>query len=450
MKQKIEQRQIQKLVLTQTLKQSIELLQYSQLELQEKLEEEAKDNPFLTIKKKKEFIPLGLFDRYVDYEATERKHKAIENIAAKTQSLYSHLLEQVEYCDLTEKEKEAAKILITCLDRNGFLTQDPEKLLKPFHFSPEEILKIRKKIAGLDPVGCCALDYLESLKFQLEYKDDIPELKDAIFLLDHFKKELEDQNFEEIKRKTDFDDLKLKKILSLIRTLNPFPGRQYSNEEIVYIEPDVYVFVEEIEENGTKDYKIEVVLNDKTLQNIEFNKEYIKQVQQEKQLSKQELEELKKKYYNAKILIQAIQQRNETLLKVVQSIAKFQKEFFVTGKNLVPLKLKDVADDVGVHESTISRITRHKYVHTKWGIFELKYFFRRGLKRISQETKITTEKVKELIREIIEKEDKTIPLKDQEITNILIKKGIKIARRTVSKYRKELGIPSVDERIIKQ
>ncbi|GIX41811.1 MAG: RNA polymerase sigma-54 factor [Leptospiraceae bacterium] len=445
MKQKIEQRQIQKLILTQSLKQSIELLQYSQLELQEKLEEEAKENPFIKIKKK-EFIPIGIFEGYVDYEATERKHKAIENVAAKTQSLYTILEEQIEYLNLSDKEREAARILISSLDKNGFLSQDPEKLLKPLGFSSEEIYELRKKIASLEPYGCCALNYIESLLFQLELKQDISEAKDANFLLQNFQKELEDKDFEAIKKKTGFDDKKIQRILSLLRTLNPFPGLPYSNEETIYIEPDVYVFVEEIHLNGDKDYKIEVILNDKTLQNIEFNKEYIKQVQQEKQLSKKELEELKKKYYNAQTLIHAIQQRNETLLKVAKSIVKFQREFFITGKNLQPLKLKDIAEDVGLHESTVSRITTNKYVYTRWGIFELKYFFRRGLKSINKENAVTTDKVKELIKEIINNEDKTIPLKDQEIADILIKKGIKIARRTVAKYRKELGIPSVSER----
>jgi RNA polymerase sigma-54 factor len=445
MKQRIEQRQVQKLVLTQTLKQSIELLQYSQLELQEKLEEEAKVNPFIKIKKK-EYIPYGIFDTYLDYEATEKKHKAIENVAAKNQSLYSHLLEQVEYLNLTEKDKEGIKILISSLDRNGFLNQDPYKLLEPLGFSPREILNLRKTIASLEPYGCGAIDYLESLIFQLELKKDIPESKDAIFILTNCKKELEEQNLKAIKEKTGFDEDKIQRILSLIRTLNPFPGREYSYEETIYIEPDVYVFVEEIEHNGNKDYKIDVVLNDKTIQNIEFNKDYINQIQKEKKLSQKEIEELKKKYYNAQSLIYAIQQRNETLLKVTKSIVKFQKEFFINGKHLQPLKLRDIAEDVGIHESTVSRVCTHKYVYTKWGTFELKYFFRRGLKQINNKNAITTDDVKELIKQIINNEDKTIPLKDNEIVDILLKKGIKISRRTVAKYRKDLGIPSVSKR----
>ncbi len=439
MKQKIEQRQIQKLILTQTLRQSIELLQYSQLELEKKLEEEAKENPFIQIKKKKEYIPPGLFESYVDYEATEKKHKAIENIAAKNQSLYSHLLEQIEYLKIPEKEKEAIKILILSLDKNGFLTIEPEHILKQFGFSSDKILELRKILASLEPYGCGALDIIESLIFQLELKKDIPESQDAIFILKNFKKQLEDNDFETIKRQTGYDDKKIKNILSLLRTLKPFPGQEYSSEDTVYIEPDVYVLVEPASDNS--DCKIDVVLNDKVIQNIEFNKDYINQLKNQKELSGEELENFKKKYYNAQYLMYAIQQRNQTLLRVSNSIVNFQKEFFITGRNLKPLKLKDIANDLDIHESTVSRITTHKYLYCKWGIYELKYFFRRGFKSIDKESSVTTEKVKEYIKEIIKNEDKNIPLKDQEIAQILIKKGIKIARRTITKYRIELNIP---------
>lgn len=446
MKQRLEQKQLQKLILSQSLKQSIELMQYSQLELEQKLLEESNENPFIKIKKK-EFIPFVQFDKFIDYEASDKKQKAIENIADNTKTLYSQLLEQLQQIKLNEKELEGAKILLTSLDENGFLSQDPEYLLKPLGLTTEQIYHLRKKIASLEPYGCCAMDYMESLIFQLELKADIPESKDAILLLTSYKSELEQKDFTTIKEKTGFNDKKLNQILSLIRTLNPFPGRQYARDTTVYIQPDVYVFVQELE--GSNDYKIEVVLNDKTLNRMEFNKDYIKQVQQEKSLSKEELAELRKKYYNAQYLIYAIQQRNETLLNVTKSIVNFQREFFITGKNLHALKLKDVAEDIGVHESTVSRITTRKYVFTKWGIYELKYFFRRGLKNIYTEDSITIDEIKKLILQIIESEDKSIPLKDQEILQILLNKGIKISRRTVAKYRQELGILSSSKRIKK-
>ncbi len=446
MKQRLEQKQLQKLILSQSLKQSIELMQYSQQELEQKLLEESNENPFIKVKKK-EFIPFVQFDKFIDYDATDKKQKAIENIPDNTKTLYSQLIEQLNQIHLTQKEMDAAKILLTSLDADGFLSQDPENLLRPFGFSSDEILNLRKKIASLEPYGCCALDYMESLIFQLELKKDIPESKDAILLLTDFKNELEQKDFTSIKQKTGFNDKKLNQILSLIRTLNPFPGRQYARDSIVYIQPDVYVLVQELD--GSNKYNIEVILNDKTLNRMEFNKDYIKQVQQEKTLSKEELAELRKKYYNAQYLIYAIQQRNETLLNVTKSIVNFQKEFFVTGKNLHALKLKDVAEDIGVHESTVSRITTRKYVYTKWGIYELKYFFRRGLKNIHTEDSITIDEVKKLILNIIENEDKSIPLKDQEILQILLNKGIKISRRTVAKYRQELGILSSNKRVKK-
>lgn len=443
-KQRLEQKQIQKLVLTQTLKQSIELLQYSQLELLEKIEEEARSNPFLKIKNK--YYP-GFFDTFTDYEATERKAKAIENTAERQKSLASHLLSQLPDLSLTPEETEAARILITSLDRNGFLTINPVEALSFLNMEPEKIQQLRRKIATLDPPGCCAVDFMESLVFQLEQKD-IPEAKDAIYLLTNFAGELERKDLESIVRKTGFTEEKLRSLLALLRTLDPFPGRKYSSEETVYIEPDVYVFVETQSTNGKTEYRIHVTLNEKWRHYIDFRKEeYVSLAR--KKLEKTQKEELRKKYQHAQFLLYAMEHRNATLLKVAKVIVEFQREYFLTGKNLHPLRLKDVAEAASIHESTVSRITTNKYLHCRWGVKELKSFFRRGLKHFHSEKGISVDKVKELIKEIVEKEDKTIPLKDKEIADILIKKGIRIARRTVAKYRKELQIPSANDRMEK-
>lgn len=443
MKQRLEQKQVQKLILTQTLKQSIELLQYSQLELQEKLEEIAKENPFLVVKKKN-FIPSWFSSLYYDKEAADRKQKALENFASNNQSLYSHLKEQFRFLKLSEKEQEAADILISSLDKNGFLIHDPKYLLHTFNFTEEEILRIRKKIASLDPVGCCAIDYIESLIFQLEIlHPDLEESKNGIYLLKNCIKELENQDWAAIEKKSSLTKSKIQNAISLIRTLNPFPGKDFFTEEMVYIEPDIYVLVKE---NDPESF--DIFLNDKIVKNIEFNKNYIQQVQKENSLSSEELKKIKNQYFTAQFLIHSIEQRNQTLLEVTRSIVNFQKDFFLYKKEIKPLRLKDVADDLNLHISTVSRITTHKYVYTKWGIFELKYFFRRGFKSLQNNKKLTPEDIKNLIKEIIAKEDKKNPLKDKEIAEILLYKGIKVARRTVAKYRKELNIPSVSERMV--
>ncbi|MCS7205322.1 MAG: RNA polymerase factor sigma-54 [Leptospiraceae bacterium] len=445
LRQRLEQKQIQKLILTQTLKQSIELLLYSQEELLQRLEEEAKTNPFLKVKKRN-YIPR-FFDSFIDYEATEKKYKAIENIAAKGVSLYSHLLSQLNELKLSEKEEEAARILITSLDKNGFLTINPESILSHLGLNSEEILQLRKKIASLDPVGCGALDFFESMIFQLEQRN-VPEAKEAIYLLQNFRAEIENQDFNTIKQKTGYSDEKLKAIFSLLRTLNPFPGREYSNDETIYIEPDVYVFTEPIFEDGKViDYKLDVVLNEKVHQNIELQKEYYKQLQKDPQIDKSKKEELRKKFHQAQFLMYAIEQRNQTLLKVAQSIVEHQKEFILTGSNLRPLKLKDIAEKLNIHESTVSRVTTNKYIYTKQGVFELKSFFKRGLKQLHRDHPISVDKVKEYIKEIIQNEDKQIPLKDKEIAELLLRKGIRIARRTVTKYRKELNLPPANQRV---
>ncbi|MFN3603667.1 MAG: RNA polymerase factor sigma-54 [Leptonema sp. (in: bacteria)] len=440
MKQRLEQKQLQKLILTQTLKQSIELLQYSQQELEEKLEEIAKENPFLVIKKKN-YIPTWFINLYYDKDAAIKKQKAIENVATTNTSLYSVLREQLKYLKLTEQEKEAADILISSLDKNGFLLQDPEYLLKPFSLSFEQILNLRKKLASLDPIGCCALNYIESLIFQLEIQyPDLEESKNAIYLLKECIQELENQDWKTLEKKSGLTKEKIQKAISLMRTLNPFPGKDYVSENTVYIEPDVYVLIDQ-----TKEDPFIIFLNDKIIKNIEFNKEYIDQIQQKNEISTAEMRKLKNKYYTAQFLIRSIEQRNQTLIEVTKSIVNFQKDFFLYKKEIQPLRLKDIAEEVQLHISTVSRITSRKYVYTKWGIYELKYFFKRGFKN-SHNRKIAPEKIKELIKEIISKEDKKNPLRDKEISEILLYKGIKIARRTIAKYRKELSIPSVSGR----
>lgn len=441
MKQRLEQKQVQKLVLTQTLKQSIELLQYSQLELENKLEEIAKDNPFLVVKKRN-YVPVWFTNYYYDPEASLKKQKALENTASST-NLYTHLKEQINYLKFTEKEKEAVDILISSLDKNGFLIHEPEYLLQSFGFDSDTILKIRKKIASLDPIGCCALNYIESLIFQLEIQyPSLKESKMAIYLLKECVNELENQDWSKIQEKSKLTIEDIQKAISLIRTLNPFPGKDYSSNDITYIEPDVYVLIEE-----TREDPFIIFLNDKLIKNIEFNKDYINQIKGEN-ISKEGIKKLKEKLFTTEFFVRSIEQRNQALLEVTKSIVKHQRDFFLYKKEIVPLRLKDVAEDVDLHISTISRITTHKYVYTRWGIFELKAFFKRGFKSLyNRNHKVSPETIKNLIKEIISKEDKKNPLKDKEISEILLYKGIKIARRTISKYRKELHIPSVSNRI---
>lgn len=443
MKQRLEQKQTQKLILTQTLKQSIELLQYSQVELEKKLEEIIKENPFLIVKKRN-YVPEWFFKLYYDPEASLRKQKALENTAYSNTNLYSHLKQQIAYLKFTEKEKEAADILISSLDKNGFLIHQPEYLLQSFGFDSDKILEIRKKISSLDPIGCCTLNYIESLIFQLEIQyPEMQESKNAISLLKECVEELENQDWKRIQEKLKLTKEEIQKAISLIRTLNPFPGKEYSNDNITYIEPDVYVIIDENQEDP-----FVIFLNDRLLKNIEFNKNYIEQIKKEKHISNEELKNLKTKLFTTEYFIRSLEQRNQTLLEVTKSIVNHQKNFFLYKKEILPLRLKDVAEDVNIHISTVSRITAHKYIYTKWGIFELKTFFKRGFKSLYNENKkISPDTIKNLIQEIISKEDKKNPLKDNEISEILLYRGIKIARRTISKYRKELNIPSVSNRI---
>lgn len=279
--------------------------------------------------------------------------------------------------------------------------------------------------------------------FQLEIQyPNLKESKIAIYLLKECVNELENQDWSKIQEKSKLTIEDIQKAISLIRTLNPFPGKDYSSNDITYIEPDVYVLIEE-----TREDPFIIFLNDKLIKNIEFNKDYINQIKGEN-ISKEGIKKFKEKLFTTEFFVRSIEQRNQALLEVTKSIVKHQRDFFLYKKEIVPLRLKDVAEDVDLHISTISRITTHKYVYTRWGIFELKAFFKRGFKSLyNRNHKVSPETIKNLIKEIISKEDKKNPLKDKEISEILLYKGIKIARRTISKYRKELHIPSVSNRI---
>jgi RNA polymerase sigma-54 factor len=300
-------------------------------------------------------------------------------------------------------------------------------------------------IRSFEPAGTCCADYRESLLVQAELADDAPEAALAV-LRDHMEL-LEKGKHAEIQKRLKLDETKLKAALTFIKGLSPFPGRAYSTEEPLYVLPDIMVKL--------KDGDFVIVLNDEEIPVLGIDPFFDSLAERgaadrgeaERKGSARPEERATGAYVRdnikrAKFFIRSIHQRNQTLLKVARAIVEFQRAFFAEGpKRLAPLTLKDVADEVGVHETTVSRIANRKYMQTDWGIFELRYFFTNSISGAgSRGSSFSKEGVKQVIKEIIEAEDSI--LSDKDITEVLARKGIVLARRTVAKYRGELDLNS--------
>jgi len=285
-------------------------------------------------------------------------------------------------------------------------------------------------IRRLEPSGACTRDFRESLLVQAEQAPGAPH--GALEIIGDHMDLLERGRHQDIQKRLKLDDDELEAALGFIKGLNPFPGRLYSAEETKYVTPDVQVKL--------KDGEFVIVINDEEIPVIGINP-FFDRLSGEKH-DKETDAFVKDNIRKARWFIQSIQQRNRTLLKVVRSIVEFQRPFFARGpKHLAPLTLKDIAVEVGVHETTISRIAGKKYVQTDWGIFELRYFFTNSISGSgSGGSRFSKGGVKQVIKEIIENE--TNAMSDQDITDILARKGIKLARRTVAKYRNELNMDS--------
>jgi RNA polymerase sigma-54 factor len=355
-------------------------------------------------------------------------------------ALQDHLLWQLRLQPIPERQKQVGEILISNVNADGFHIDEPEKA---FNEVERELLRpliapTIEMIRSFEPVGCCTRDYKESLLVQVALNPDSP--PEASCLIGEHLDLIERERYQELARKLKIDDERLQCLLEFLKGLNPFPGRLYSSEETSYAIPDVMV--------KPKEGDFVIILNDEEIPVLGISPfiDRLGKTESRKKEGetagaregKEAAEYAKRNLRDARFFIQSIQQRNRTLLKVVRSVVEFQRGFFMQGpKYLVPLTLKDIASEIGVHETTVSRIANKKYVQTEWGIFELRYFFTNSISGSgSSGSRFSKGGVKEVIREIIENE--TAPLSDQGISELLAARGIKIARRTVAKYRHEL------------
>lgn len=447
-------RQEQKLRMTPQLYQAIRMMAMPIQDLRQTIREELEKNPALEILEDKTTVSLDVIrnenrEDPVDYfdDSSDRgysgnrstsgedtKRKFMEGALSKPESLREHLVWQLRLQPLTEREYKIGLLIIRNLDDNGFYIEQPETLVSKKDYKILE--KLIKIIQTFDPIGVCTKNYQEAILVQIRnHPNPYPKSYEVV---EKYLDLLEKGKYKEIAKKIHGTEKDVEAILKFIGTLEPMPGRKFSDEPPRYVIPDVLV--------KHKDGDFVIVINDEEIPVLGVNSFFadLEQKKKEKKEGKKVNEFVKSNIQNARWFIKSIHQRNETLLKTCKAIVEFQREFFLKGpKYLAPLTLKDIAREIDVHEATVSRITSGKYMQTEWGIYELKYFFSNSITGPgSTGSRYSKEGVKQIIKEIIGGYEGQKRLSDKKIGEILANRGINIARRTVAKYRKELDIES--------
>ena len=457
--------QTQKLTMTPELIQAIQILQFNTQELESFVQEELMQNPVLEYdntdsKKEPEVSKTEALDRkeaeesefdlrekvkeaeyddisYRQWEySKDHDETSFEQYVSKEETLEDYLLLQLTFSSLKGGEMKIGRYLVESIDENGYLTADVGKVAKCFKVSEETVERVLDVIQTFEPAGVGARSLEECLIIQLAAKGLLEDSVEYIIL--HHLNDLGENKLNKVAKATGLTVEQVQMIADLIRTLEPKPGRQYSSGDTVkYVVPDVVV--EKV------DGEYQVVTNEGTVPRLMVSPYYMnlaKQSPHDEELSKY----LNDRYNAALWLIKSIEQRKQTIYNVVNSVVQHQKEFLDKGpKYLKTLTLKQVAEDIGIHESTVSRSINGKYMQTPRGVFEIKYFFSSGVTDSSGEG-MSSNSIKTFIKEIVDSEDPKKPYSDQDMVEILSKKGIEISRRTVAKYREGMNILSSSKR----
>ena len=453
----------QRLILTPSLQQAIKLLPLTTLELAEVLDQEVMENPLLeevpvqetmsteeiaqqeaSEEQAKPEDPLKeievekFFEDYFDdgYERRGRPAEVpemppIENTLTESPDLYDHLLWQLRMTVSDELIMEIGDAIIQNLDEDGLLRVSLDDVANLGPYPVEEVERALGVVQSLDPAGVAARSLTECLRIQLR----VLGLEDSpadVMVRDHMK-QLQSHQYAEISRQMGLTPEEVAHHLEIIRGLDPRPGNRYSPERSAYILPDVFVVKEGDE------YKI--VLNDDGLPKLRISPTYRRMLDDRRAGSEETRAYVKDKLRSALWLLKSVDQRQRTIFKVSESIVRHQRAFLDHGiSHLRPLVLRDVASDIGMHESTVSRVVANKYMHTPRGVFELRFFFHSGITSSMGEA-VSSVTIKQRIRKMIEEEDPQRPLSDSRIAELLGAEGLPLARRTVAKYREELRIP---------
>lgn len=463
----------QNLRMTPQLQQAIKLLQLSRVELENEVRKELVENPVLEeaqetlesdnkTQSKDETKSLNADDmsfepsdssqqdpqkqdefdweNYVDQQyrppqsGTGGGNEEImnyENIISSEQTLYDYLMWQVGLSGFNEEEYALMNILVSYVEDDGYLKTPIEEIAASEEIDAKELEEMVPFLHELDPPGVGARDLKECLLVQAKHLEE--DTHDLVNIINNHLKELEKKNYRGIAKEMNIDLEDVIELCKIIYSMDPKPGRSFMQKDTQFITPDVYVYkvgdeyVVSLNEDGLPKLRVsnlyKSILNKGTKGSADKTQEYIQD-----------------KLKSAIWLIKSIHQRQRTIYKVTESIVKHQTDFFEKGAaHIKPMILRDIANDIGMHESTVSRVTTNKYVHTPQGIFELKYFFNSGISK-SDGDSLASESVKLKIKNLISDEDPKNPLSDQKIVDLLKKEGIKIARRTVAKYRDVLKI----------
>ena len=365
----------------------------------------------------------------------DRSEEEYERPEVYNATMAEYLLNQLRLLNLSEDEFRIGEYIIYNLRDDGYL--DPEVSVESiaalFNTSPERVEKILKQIQQFDPVGIAARNLQECLLVQLEAKNENGEYDIPIKILKEAYEDFVNKRYEKVAELLGLTMDQVKAAVEVISKLNPKPGEGFWDVRQNYIVPDF--IVEKVDD------ELVISLNEWNMPGLRISPHYLKLLGQSKKLGKDVRQFLRKKVESARWFLNALNQRRATMLKVMHAIVEKQRDFFEKGpEHIKPMIMKDIADMIDMDISTVSRVVNGKYVQTDYGVFELKYFFNEGMKTKDGE-EISTLKIKERLKEIIENEDPKKPLSDEKIAEILKKEGIPIARRTVAKYREQLGIP---------
>jgi RNA polymerase sigma-54 factor len=454
----------QTLRMTPQLQQAIKLLQLSRMELETAVRKELDENPILEetqdlrdedLQRTKEAAdtvdPEGQtttqaqdpqkqdefeWESYLEGTKPPQQHMSgneeimnYENIISTTQSLHDYLYWQAKMFGFNEEELYFSEILINYIDDDGYILTPLEEIAENEKISVTDLQDVLPFVQEFDPPGVGARNLKECLLIQAKHLEE--DTHDLVDLINNHLKDLEKKNFDGIAKALGRDMREVADMCKIIYTMDPKPGRAYAPADTHYVTPDVYVY------KVGDEYMVS--LNEDGLPRLKISNFYKNMLSGSKDQAKTK-DYIQEKLRSAVWLIKSIHQRQRTIYKVTESIVKHQRDFFDKGSAFIkPMVLRDIANDIGMHESTVSRVTTSKYVHTPQGIFELKYFFNSGISTTDGDS-LASESVKLKIKELIAKEDHKDPHSDQALVDLLKKDGIEIARRTVAKYRDVLKI----------
>ncbi len=469
--QKLQTRLSQRLILTPSLQQAIKLLPMTTIELTDMLNQEVVENPLLEEVSAEEmqqadaqaqvekadpdpepptekqdtwddadfeyFFGDYLDDGYRPRVPSEVKElPPIENTLSTSSSLADHLMWQLSVRTDDELLREIGVAVIGNLDEDGYLVASIEEIAAMGSWPETEVERMLALVQGFDPVGVAARDLQECLLLQLRHLgfDGTPS---ETIVRQHLRL-LQNNQIPELARQLEITLDELKHHVEIIRRLDPKPGTRHNPSQSQYVTPDVYVI--------KVDNQYVARLNDDGLPQLRISPVYRRLLDKNKQNSAETRSYVKEKFRSALWLIKSVDQRQKTILKVATSLIAFQREFLDYGiERLRPLVLRDVASDIGMHESTVSRVVNHKYMHTPQGVFEMKYFFHSGIHSSYGES-VSSVTIKQRIRKIVDAEDARKPLSDSRIVALLQDEGLILARRTIAKYREDLKIPTSSKR----